>query len=84
MSRRRYAPGERDLTPLERFIREEDSRRAMARIRRRAEALARLHSDRDATVQRLQPRLNPLWLLRRLAAWVRHTVVAPRTGSPPL
>jgi hypothetical protein len=83
MSRRRSA-GERDLSPLERFIREEDSRRAMGRIRRRAEALARLHSDQVAIGTPLPAKLNPLWLFRRLAAWVRQIVAIPGTGTPPL
>ena len=74
-----------DLSPLERYIREEDARRAIARIRRRAaELLAQqsLAGDDEAPVPQVQF-ASPWLMLRRAAAWLRQTMAPPRTDMPP-
>ena len=85
-SERRMATNRKlDLSPLERYIREEDSRRAIARIRRRAaELLAQqsLAGDDEAPVPQVQF-ASPWLMLRRAAAWLRQIMAPPRTDIPP-
>ena len=71
----------RDLSPLERYIRQEDSRRAIARVRRLAAELAQQSITRGDAGEAAQMQLTSSWLmLRRAAAWVRQLLATPRTG----
>jgi hypothetical protein len=75
---------ERDLSPLERYIRQEDSRRAIARVRRLAAELAQQSITRDDAGPVTRVQLTSPWLmLRRAAAWVRQLMATPRTDTPP-
>ena len=84
MSTHRPKDRERDLSPLERYIRQEDSRRAIARVRRLAAELAQQSIARDDAGPVAQVQFSSPWLmLRRAAAWVRQLMAPPRTGTPP-
>jgi hypothetical protein len=75
---------EGDLSPLERYIRQEDSRRAIARVRRLAAELAQQSIARHDAVPVAQVQFTSPWLMvRRAAAWVRQLLATPRTGTPP-
>jgi hypothetical protein len=74
---------ERDLSPLERYIRQEDSRRAIARVRRYAAELAQQSVARhDAGLVRKLKITSPGMVLRRAATWLRHLMAPFRSGAP--
>jgi hypothetical protein len=84
MSTHRPKDREGDLSPLERYIRQEDSRRAIARVRRLATELAQQSIARGDAGAAAQVQVTSSWLmLRRAAAWVRQLLATPRTGTPP-
>jgi len=84
MSRHRTTRDDPDWSPLERFIREEDSRRELARLRRRVEELVRSTLEREAAARVSAARFASPWrALCRAVAWARQMMTAPRTGTPP-